>query len=246
MSRLGHRNPTVKVALLLVVSLSTLFLLDVGVLLTLYLLGLVGALTAARMSARTLVAAQVPFALFGVGLVMVNALTRPGEPWLEGAVVRVTHEGLAVGVALALRGLVVGVLTAAFLATTPPRDLMVSLAQHARLSPRYAYSLLAGHRMLVAMPRRWATIRAAQAVRAPLGRDGRPRLGMGDFGRAAFTLLVGSVRASERIALAMESRGLAPGPRTVWRPVPLGPRDGVLALAVLGTLAVVTLGGVAG
>ncbi len=245
MSRLGRSNPTVKVVLLLVVSLSTLFLLDVGVLLTLYLLGVVAALTAAQVGVRALAVAQVPFVLFGVGLVLVNALTRPGDPWVEGAAVRVTYEGLVVGVALALRGMVIGVLTVAFLATTPPRDLMVSLAEHARLSPRYAYALLAGHRMLEAMPRRWATVRAAQAVRAPLGRDGRPRLGVRDFGRAAFTLLVGSVRASERIALAMESRGLAAGPRTVWRPVPLGARDAVLALVVLGTLAaVVALGAV--
>jgi energy-coupling factor transporter transmembrane protein EcfT len=243
MSWLERCNPTVKVALLLTVSLSTLFLLDVGVLLTLYVLGLVGALTAARTGVRALAAAQVPFVLFGVGLVTVNALTRPGDPWIDGAAVRVTHEGLVIGLALALRGMVAGVLSVTFLATTPPRELMVSLAQHARLSPRYAYSLLAGHRMLVAMPRRWATIRAAQAVRAPLGRGGRPRLGPRDFGRAAFTLLVGSVRASERIALAMESRGLAAGPRTVWRPVPLGVRDAVLAVAVLGTLAAVVAAG---
>ncbi|WP_159798351.1 energy-coupling factor transporter transmembrane component T family protein [Puerhibacterium puerhi] len=246
MSRLEHRNPTVKAALLLVVSLCTLLLLDVGVLGVLYLLGLAGALTAARVGVRALAAAQVPFVLFGVGLVMVNALTRPGEPFIEGAAVRVTHEGLVVGLALALRGMVIGVLTVAFLATTPPRALMVSLVQHARLSPRYAYALLAGHRMLAAMPRRWATVRAAQAVRAPLGRDGRPRLGVRDFGLAAFTLLVGSVRASERVALAMESRGLAAGPRTVWRPVPLGTGDAALAVAVLGVLAAAVALGRAG
>ncbi|PZR55015.1 energy-coupling factor transporter transmembrane protein EcfT [Xylanimonas oleitrophica] len=243
MSWLERANPTVKMALLLVVSLATLFLLDVRVLLTLYLLGLVAAYGAARLDVRTLALAQVPFLLFAVGLVMVNAVSRPGEPLVEGSAVRVTVEGLVMGVALALRGMVIGVLTVAFLATTPPRDLMASLAQHARLSPRYAYSMLAGHRMLVAMPRRWATIRAAQAVRAPLGRDGRPRLGVRDFGRAAFTLLVGSVRASERIALAMESRGLSAGPRTVWRPVPVGRRDAVLAVVVLGTAVAVVVGG---
>lgn len=234
---LHRRNPTVKLVLVFGCSLATLFLFDLAVLGLLYGVAVVAALGSRAVEARTLVVGHVPFLLFGVGLIAVNALSRPGEPAFDGPV-RVTIEGLLVGSALALRGLIIGVATIAFLATTPPRDLMVSLVQHARLSPRYAYSLLAGHRLLQTMPGRWTTIRAAHAVRAPRRRSGKPRFGPREFARAAFALLVGSIRSSERIALALETRGLGTGPRTLWRPVPFGRGDVVFAVAVPSTFAV--------
>jgi energy-coupling factor transporter transmembrane protein EcfT len=228
---LARRNPTVKAALLLVVSLGVILLDAPAPLLVLWLLALTVGRWAAGLRWRTLLLAQLPFLLFAVGVVSVNALTRPGEPLLD-APVHVSAEGTVLGVAFALRGFVIGTGTIAFLASTPPRELMTSLVQHARLSPRYAAALLAGHRMLEAMPQRWAVIRAAQAVRAPVGRRGRPRSGVGGFARSAFALLVASIRSSERIALALESRGLGDGPRTIWRPVPLTRADALLAAAV--------------
>ncbi|MEN1975264.1 energy-coupling factor transporter transmembrane component T family protein [Cellulomonas sp. P4] len=243
MSPLESRNPTVKLLLVVAVSVVTLAVLDPATLAVLYLLGLAGARWGARVAPGRLLLAQVPFWTFGVGVLLVNALSRPGEVLVTGGPFRVTHEGLMVGAALALRGCVIGVATVAFLASTPPRDLMVSLVRHARLSPRYAYALLAGHRMLAGLPRQWATIRAAQLVRAPLGRRGQPREGWRGLGRSAFALLVASIRASERVALALESRGLSAGPRTVWRPVPLGARDAALAGGVLGAVALVVAAG---
>lgn len=243
MSPLERRNPAVKLLLVVAVSVATLALLDPRTLAVLYLLGLVAARWGAGVGPRRLLLAQVPFWTFGVGVLLVNALSRPGDVLAAAGPLRVTDEGLAVGAALALRGCVIGVATVAFLASTPPRDLMVSLVRHARLSPRYAYALLAGHRMLAGLPRQWATIRAAQAVRAPLRRDGRPREGWRGLGRSAFALLVASVRASERVALALESRGLSAGPRTVWRPVPLGAGDGALAAGVLGVVVVAVAAG---
>ncbi len=231
-SWLGRRNPTVKVAVLLVVSLGSLALFDPYPLVALYLIGVAAVRLAARVDWRTLLLGQLPFLLFGIGLVAVNALSRPGPSLLPDSPIRITADGLTIGIALALRGLVIGVLTIGFLASTPPRDLMVSLVLHARLSPRYAYAILAGHRMLHAMPTRWATIRAAHAVRGPARRNGRPRFGPAAFGRAAFALLVSSIRSSERIALALESRGLGDGPRTVWRPVLLDRPDALLAVLV--------------
>lgn len=238
-SWLAERNPTVKFAVLLAVSIALLFVWDPPPLLVLYVVAIVAALALARLPVRTLAVSQVPFVAFGVGLVLVNALSRPGTEVWPGFPVRVTVEGVAIGTALALRGLLIGVLTIAVVASTPPRDLLISLMTHARVSPRYAYAVLAGHRMLGAMPERWATIRAAQAVRAPLRRDGRPRFGPADFGRAAFALLVASIRSSSRISLALESRGLGEGPRTVWRPVPVGPLDAVLAVVVVAVFAAV-------
>lgn len=244
---LARRNPTVLLALLLALSVLTLFLVDPVTLALLYAVLAVGALLGARLGPRRFVLAQLPFLAFGIGLVTVNALARPGEVLWPGLPVRVTVEGLTIGAALALRTLVIGVGAVAFTASAEPRRLMVSLVQHARLSPRIAYALLAGYRLLGVLPQQWRTITRAHAVRLPLRergrRRGRPRLGVRALGRCAFTLLVTSIRSAERIAFALESRGLGSGPRTVWRPVALGWRDaalvGAVALVAAGVLVLV-------
>ena len=242
---LERRNPTVKLAVLFVCSLATLFVLNPLTLGVLTALAIVSALTTTRLTPTKLLAASLPFAAFGIGLLTVNALSRPGTEVFPDLPVRVTSEGLAIGVALALRTTVIGMLSISFIASTPPRDLMTSLTQHARLSPRFAYALLAGFRLLQLLPSEWQSIRAAQAVRAPLGRDGMPRTGPAGFGSASFSLLVVSIRSGERIAQALESRGLGAGPRTVWRPVPLDARDAALAGIVLAAFALTAAFGVA-
>lgn len=242
-SWLLRRNPTVKLALLFACSAVTLFLLDPLTLALLYALATVGVAVGARVGGRRLVLAQLPFVGFGLGLVVVNALSRPGTELLPGLPVRVTVEGLVVGVALALRTLVIGVLSVGFVVSTPPQRLMTSLTQHARLSPRISYAMLAGYRLLDVLPQQWQTIRDAQAVRAPLDRRGRPVFGPRAFARSAFALLVVSIRAGERIALALESRGLGTGPRTTWRPVPLDRRDLLLVVGVVLAVALVVLAG---
>lgn len=230
-SWLAARNPMVKLGLLLAISMAVLFLFDPLPLLVLYLSALVAVRFTVGISWRMLLPAQLPFVLFGTGILIVNALSRPGESAFE-APIRVTVEGLVIGAALALRALLIGLLAIAFVASTPPRQMMVSAVEHGRVPARFAYALLAGQRTLEAMPRTWATIRAAQAVRAPLGRDGRPKRGVAMFARAAFAMLVGAVRSSERIALALESRGLGERPRTVWRPVPIGGGDALMVIVV--------------
>lgn len=240
-SWLGRRNPTVKLVTLFAISFAVLFLLDPIPLLVLYVLALLGAKVAANIRWTHLALAQIPFLLFGTGVLMVNAVTRPGTQAFD-APIRITVEGLTIGTALALRALIIGMGAVAFILSTPPRDMMVSAVQHGRLPQRFGYALLAGQRSLEQMPRIWSTIRAAQGVRAPLNRKGQPKHGIRGFGRAAFALLVGAIRSSERIALALEARGLSEGPRTLWRPVPIGRTDALLSVAVLGAFVLVVAG----
>ncbi|WP_424464826.1 energy-coupling factor transporter transmembrane component T family protein [Pseudoclavibacter helvolus] len=241
---LERRNPTVKLAILFCCSLATLLVLNPVTLGVLAAAAALAVLTTTSLSPARLLAACTPFAAFGVGLLTVNALSRPGTEIAPDLPVRVTAEGLAIGFALALRTGVIGLMSIAFIASTPPRDLMTSLTQHARLNPRFAYALLAGFRMLQLLPSEWQSIRAAQAVRAPLRRNGMPRAGLSSFGAAAFSLLVVSIRSGERIAQALESRGLGAGPRTVWRPVRLDARDAMFAGVVLAVFAAVSAAGV--
>jgi len=238
-SPLGRRNPTVKLALLFAVSLALLFVFDPVTPAALYVLALTAVAASARIPARVLLLSHIPFVGFGLGLLVVNALSRPGTTVWEVAGLGVTTEGLSVGASLGLRSMVIGVLSIGFVASTDGVALMASLHQHARLGVRMTYAVLAGYRMLQEMPAEWQTIRSAHAVRAPLHPNGRPRGGMRSFGRSAFALLVVSLRRGERMAQSLESRGLGLGPRTTWRPVPLGRADGWLAVAVLLAIALV-------
>ena len=238
-SPLGRRNPTVKLALLLVVSLAVMFVFDPLTPTVLYLVALVAVACSARMRLRSLLVAQLPFVAFALGVLAVNALTRPGTVLWQAGVLRVTEEGLSVGAALAARTLLTGVLAIGFLVSTDAVALMTSLRDNARLSARVTYALLAGYRMLQEMPREWSTIRDAHAVRAPHHEGSRPARGPRHLAGVAFTLLVVSVRKGERMAQALESRGLGLQPRTTWHPVRVCRADWFLLAAVLLVLGAV-------
>lgn len=238
-SPLSRRNPTVKLGVLLVASIALVFVLDPVTPTVIYLLSLGAVVLGGRLPLRTITRAQLPFFAFAIGVFSVNLLSRPGTVlWQEGAV-RMTLEGVLVGAALAARTLAIGILAIGFVLSTDSIALMTSLHQNARLGARPSYALMAGYRLLEQMPGQWSAIRAAQAVRAPLRGDGTIRYGPGSFARAAFALLVLSIRRGERMAQSLESRGLGLSPRTVWRPVRVSATDLRFAAGVL-----VTLGGV--
>lgn len=238
-SALGRRNPTVKLVLLFMVSLVTMFVFDPFTPALLYVIVLMAVVASARIPARILVLAHIPFVGFAFSLLLVNALSRPGEVVLDVVGLSVTVEGLAVGASLAFRTMVIGTLSIAFVASTDGVGLMTSLHQHAGLGARVTYAILAGYRMLQEMPHEWRLIRHAHAVRAPLRSNGQPSSGWRVFGRAAFSLLVVSLRKGERMAESLESRGLGLPERSTWRPVPLGRADWVFAVAVLAALVLV-------
>jgi energy-coupling factor transport system permease protein len=232
---LARVNPSVKLVLLLVVSATVSFVLDPVTPAVLYVLALTVVMAGTRMPPRRLLLAHLPFAGFAVGVFTVNALSRPGPVALMIGPLWITEDGLTIGAALALRTLLVGVLAIGFLASTDAVRLMHSLHQNLHVGARPTFAILAGYRMLAQMPKEWATIRAAQAIRSP----GGARLGLRGTGRALFALLVTTVRKGERVAQALESRGLGAGERTIWHPERVRGSDRVLAVAVLGVLALV-------
>lgn len=232
---LARRNPTVKLALVFAVSLAMLFVFDPVTPTVLYVLALGGLVVFERTPLHTLLLAHIPFAAFALGLLLVNALSRPGEVLWQMGILRVTAEGVSVGAALGMRTLLIGVLAIAFLTSTDGVALMTSLHHNARLSARLTYAILAGYRMLEEMPREWQTIRQAHAVRSRRSGDDLPR-GARALARAAFTLLVISIRKGERMAVSLESRGLGLTPRSTWRPVHVHPADWAFAAVVLTVL----------
>ena len=232
-SPLARRNPTVKFALLVVVSLALLFVFEPLTPAVLYVVALLAVVAGSGIGPRLLLLGHLPFVGVAVGLLLVNALSRPGTEIARLGLLRVTEEGVEVGAALGLRTLVIGVLALGFVVSTDGVRLMTSLHQHARLGLRFTYAVLAGYRTLEELPREWQLIRHAHAVRTRPGSGG----GVSGFARAGFALLVVSLRRGERLAMALESRGLGLAPRTIWRPVALTGADAVFAAASLVVLA---------
>lgn len=238
-SVLHRRDPTVKLGVLLVICLALTAVTDPITPAVLYLLTWPVALAAGRIPAGTLLRAHLPFAAFALSLLMVNAFSRPGQAVAYLGPVAISAEGLSIGAGLAIRTLFIGVASVTFVLTTDGARLMTSLHQHLRLDGRFAYAVLAGYRLLEQLPETWSTIRAAQAARDPRRRgvSRSPRALL----RAAFTLLVTSLRRAERMSIALETRGLGADRRTIAAPSPLGRADALLAVTALGSTAVVLL-----
>jgi energy-coupling factor transport system permease protein len=214
-SWLARRNPSAVLVGLFAVSAALIAVRDPAVALGVLVLAVALALVGARVGVGAVLRAQVAFGGFALGILLVNAMSRPGAVLVQAGAFRITEEGIDMGAALALRTLALGTLSVAFLAAVDPVDLMISLHLDLRLPARVTFAVLAGQRMLQRLPAEWATIRAAQSVRAPLDRRGRPR--RASFAAAAFALLVSCVRRSSRVSQSLEARGLGLEPRTVWR-----------------------------
>ena len=198
-SVLHRRNPTVKLAVFLAVSLVLLLPVDPWTPAVLLVLAVPAVVLAGRIPARRLLRRAAPFAPFALSLLVVNAVTRGGPPVAVVAGLEVTAAGLRVGAALALRTVLVGVLAVAFTLTTDGARLLASLHQHARLGARPTFAVLAGYRVLEGLPGHWTTIRQAQSVRDPRHRPGALPRDPASLARATFALLVGALRQGERL-----------------------------------------------
>lgn len=261
MSPLHRRNPTVKFMLVCVLATAMIAITDPITPVLLYLLAIGGVLSTRAIPAREFFFAQWPFAMFATSLLIVNLVTRHGGHPIEVGPLTLSSHALGIGVSMAARTLFVGVMSLAFLRTTDAVALMTSLHQHARMPATMTYAVMAAFRLLEGMPAEWQTIRSAQAIRDPRrqltipkkrgvrAQPDAPRIPQlrlpaapRALGRAAFTLLVVSVRRSERLSISMETRGLGAGSRTLYRPVPFNRRDVVFAVvtsaAVLAVIAV--------
>src|SRR5699024_466902 len=142
------------------------------------------ALLGGRIPARRLARVHLLFAAFALSLLVVNAVTRPGEVIASLGPVPVTAEGLTIGAGLAMRTFVIGLTAMTFVFTTDGARFMVSLHQHLRVDGRFAYAVLAGYRLLEDLPETWATVRAAQGVRDPERRGRGPSNSPRTLGRA--------------------------------------------------------------
>lgn len=86
-----------------------------------------------------------------------------------------------------------------FMFSTNQDEFVMSLMQQAKLKPKFAYGVLAAVHLLPVLQREWQEVRLAYQVRGY-------KTGIFSFG-PLFNTLVNSIRWSENVAMAMESKG---------------------------------------
>jgi energy-coupling factor transport system permease protein len=115
-------------------------------------------------------------------------------------------EGLLSVLALGIRIIVFAVMSLGFVLTTSPNDLVLSLMLQLKLSPVHGYAALAAYRFLPSLQSETLRIKLAQEIR------GVPTKGLANRLASPFRLFVPlfcqAARRGERVAMAMESRGL--------------------------------------
>lgn len=135
--------------------------------------------------------------------------------------------------AAALRILCIVVPAAIVSPRITPSSLGDHLAQRLRLPARPVAGAVAALQRVGSLGTQWQQIRAARRARG-LGFDGGPRRRVRALGGSAFALLVGAMRHTGSLAMAMDARGFATAQRRTWAcPAPWLAGDWlVLALAV--------------
>lgn len=151
--------------------------------------------------------------------------------WLE-----VTQEALIRGASLAARMLSFAALSLMFVFTTDSPRLMLSLMQQFKLSPKLAYSIMAGYRFLPLFREELQILQNAHRVRG-INRSGGFRGKLKQIRRYVIPLLASAIRKAERTAVAMESKGFTGSrDRTFYQKVKVQPRDWMFLGSMLAVL----------
>lgn len=181
---------------------------------------------------RQLVRRIVPFALFGLGFVWMNLLFhRSGDP----------AAGLRAGAVLFVRALVFGSVSLLFVQQMDQQLLADSLIRFVRLPPRLVYSIVIAFRIGPILRQERTEINLALGLRGiPRTKRLRDRVAARITELAA--VFVAAIRRANRIAIALEARGLDNSARTYMHPPRLQNADLVFAvLAAIVMAASLTL-----
>ncbi len=189
-----------------------------------------------------------PLGLAALGLGLVTVLVNPanGDPTavtlMRAGPLRVTEPALWAGVAIALRLVVIALVSLLVFASSDPTRLADSLVQQWHIPYRFAYGTLAALRIVPLLAADWAAITTVRRLRGIEPHSPRDRVTA--VGGALLVLLVTAIRRAERMALAMDARGFDTArPRGTYRPNSLTRLDAlVLVLGLGAAVAVFALG----
>jgi energy-coupling factor transport system permease protein len=189
-----------------------------------------------RNSAFAVLALMVPFALFGFGILTTNLLFRRESAYA----VRLAGEAFlaspaaSAGLTLFLRSIACGMISALFALTTDPGAFVRALMAYGRLPPRFGHALFAAMQLVPDLVSEAHQMRLARAMKS--GRRLRRVPGPREAASLLIPLLAYAIRRAGRTAIAMEARGLSPGPRSIMNVPRFTRRDVVFAVLAAGLI----------
>lgn len=207
---LNEMNPSIK-ALSLVISilLLSIFFDPVTPLLSL-ILTIFFTFIFGKVSFKRWVLLFSPFLFMAIVYVWSSLLfprVDPGDNIIwEWTFIAITAEGFQRSISLGLRVLSFASLSLIFVLTTNPIHFLLSLMQQFRLSPKIAYSIMAGYQFLPLIKEEFEIIRSAHRIRGA-GRTKTLFDKVRQVKQYAIPLLASGIRKAERTAIAMESKG---------------------------------------
>jgi energy-coupling factor transport system permease protein len=236
-SVLGRTNPLVKLGISLAWLVGLGFTLDLRPPLILTVVAIVAGLELGEIPPATMARRIGPLLLAAMTVALTNLLfsTHNADPVATEVTrigpLRITEEALVAAAGLAARVAAIVSVGVVFVLTTDATRLMDALVQQARVSPRFAYGLLAAYQAVPRLADDLATLRGARRLRGlrPL----HPSLLVG--------LLVRAIRHADQLSIAMDARGFGPGPRSSYRPIAWTRLDLVMGAGALLILAATLL-----
>ena len=210
-SFLHRRNPMIK--LLLIVVMTVIVCLSYFPVLPIitFLLAFLATWIAGKIPLKNLLRRLLVFIVVSV-LFMVSMLVLRGLNDEAGIVCRLwifrwTQRDLVHSISLGFRILALVTMSMGFVLTTRPRDLVLSLILQCRVSVIHGYATMAAYRFLPELQAQVDSIHLAQEIRGIPWNKGLISRFTSPF-RVMLPLLCVAARRGERVACAMESRGL--------------------------------------
>ncbi len=165
-------------------------------------------------------------------------LYRRGNITIDLYFVKLTQEGIVLGLLLALRVATIALYSLTVAATTNPRDLAVSLTRQLGINYRYSYATYVTFRMAPIVYRDLSNILIARKIRGYKG----PRSPIKRIVSIFTPLLALVVKRSITLSLSMESRGFgAYESRFFFRDVKTSRIDYIILGAYLTYLSIITI-----
>lgn len=210
-SFLHRRNPMIK--LLLIVVMTVIVCLSYFPVLPIitFLLAFLATWIAGKIPLKNLLRRLLVFIVVSV-LFMVSMLVLRGLNDEAGIVCRLwifrwTQRDLVHSISLGFRILALVTMSMGFVLTTRPRELVLSLILQCRVSVIHGYATMAAYRFLPELQAQVDSIHLAQEIRGIPWNKGLSSRFTSPF-RVMLPLLCVAARRGERVACAMESRGI--------------------------------------
>lgn len=238
-SFLHRRNPMIKLAVIAVLTVIVCMSYFPALPFLTFLLAFLTIWIAGRIPMDNLIKRLILFIVVSF-LFMISMLVLRGLNDETGIVLRVwifrwTERDLVHAISLGFRILALVTMSIGFVLTTRPRDLVLSLIMQCKVSVVHGYATMATYRFLPELQSQVDAIHLAQEIRGIPWNKGILSRFTSPF-RVLLPLLCVAARRGERVACAMESRGLGrENDRTFYKKISVDKMDWVFfAVSIIG------------